>query len=120
MVVVERASQRRLVPMDAERKPASEIGQYVDKRLVGISFSIARGREAEFAETSVVIACLREQIDRCREADHYERLKVWELLLVRGLPNRDVADLLKVSEQAVANHKLFLMNKLKQAAGERS
>ena len=110
------------------RRPAIPLPQQSDDSSAGSSVpqiptrdrgasSIARGHEKEFAEKSVVIACLREQIDHCRETDSYERLKVWELLFVRGLPNRDVADLLKISEQAVANHKLFLMNKLKHAAG---
>ena len=33
-----------------------------------------------------------------------------------GWPNRDVATFLEISEQAVANHKYFVVSKLKAAA----
>jgi RNA polymerase sigma-70 factor (ECF subfamily) len=39
-----------------------------------------------------------------------------ELLFVRGQSNQDVARSLSISEQAVANHKSFVVQKLKAAA----
>ena len=48
-----------------------------------------------------------------------ERLECIELLLVLGSKNKDVAVRLGISEQAVANHKSFVLRKLKESA-ERS
>jgi RNA polymerase sigma-70 factor (ECF subfamily) len=42
----------------------------------------------------------------------FDRLKVLELLLVKGWANRDVAAFLKVSEQQVANYRFAAVKKL--------
>jgi RNA polymerase sigma-70 factor (ECF subfamily) len=39
-----------------------------------------------------------------------------ELIFVLGWPNRDVARRLNLTEQAVANHKFFVLQKLREAA----
>jgi len=39
-----------------------------------------------------------------------------ELIFVLGWANKDVATRLNVTEQAVANHKFFVVSKLKDAA----
>ena len=41
---------------------------------------------------------------------------MYELLFVLGWSNKDVANRMKISEQAVANHKHFVVTKLKEAA----
>lgn len=46
----------------------------------------------------------------------FERLKCVELLFVLGWSNKDVAEKLEISEQSVANHKSFVIQKLKAAA----
>jgi RNA polymerase sigma-70 factor (ECF subfamily) len=60
--------------------------------------------------------CLRQLVQSWFSRGEFERLSCLELLFVRGLPNRDVAQLLAISEQAVANHKQFAVQKLKAAA----
>ena len=78
--------------------------------------SIARSREHRETEELVLADCLRKQIEAWRRGGELERLKCLELLLVRGLANKDVAAQLGISEQAVANHKQFLVSKLREAA----
>ena len=47
-----------------------------------------------------------------QDAGDYLRIKVLELLFVKGWANRDVATLLKVSEQQVANYRFAAVKKL--------
>ena len=78
--------------------------------------SMARSAEGRTAERHVIAECLRELILSWKSRGEWERLKVIELLLVAGLPNKDVAERLGLSQQAVANHKQFVVTKLKEAA----
>lgn len=78
--------------------------------------SIARSREHRETEELVLADCMRKQIEAWRHSGELERLKCLELLLVRGLANKEVAAQLGISEQTVANHKQFLVGKLRAAA----
>lgn len=78
--------------------------------------SIARSREHRETEELVLARCLAQQIETWRTGSDLERLKCLELLLVRGLANKEVAVQIGISEQAVANHKQFLIGKLREAA----
>ncbi len=90
-----------------------------DYDLVGrerVASSIARSVERKTGEEDVIANCLDELVLQWMQGGEYERLKCIELLLVRGLQNKEVAELLNISEQAVANHKYFAVSKLKDAA----
>ena len=52
------------------------------------------------------------------EEGQLERLECLELLLVLGWRNKDVATHMGITEQTVANHKSFVLRKLKTAASE--
>jgi len=78
--------------------------------------SIARSREHRETEELVLADCLRKQIESWRRGGELERLQCLELLLVRGLANKEVSRQLGLSEQTVANHKQFLVAKLREAA----
>lgn len=80
-----------------------------------VASSLARSHERKTAEEGVVAECLSELIARWKERGEWERLKCLELLLVRGRPNKEVAQRLGITEQAVANHKHFVIAKLKEA-----
>ncbi len=80
-----------------------------------VASSLARSRERKSGEESVVADCLRGLIGQWIRGGEFERLKCLELLLVQGRPNKDVAARLGISEQAVANHKHFVVSKLKDA-----
>ncbi len=78
--------------------------------------SLVRSQERRATEEAVLAACLQEWILRWQERGEWERLKCVELLFVRGWSNKDVAGRLGISEQAVANHKHFVLDKLRTAA----
>jgi RNA polymerase sigma-70 factor (ECF subfamily) len=76
--------------------------------------SLARSRERKELESQAVGRCLGQMICQWREKGDYLRLKVLEMLLVKGWANRDVAAFLKVSEQQVANYRFAAVKKLSE------
>lgn len=80
--------------------------------------SLMRSRERIQSEEEVIEQTLRELVSGWKRAEEWERLECLELLFVLGWKNKDVAGRLNISEQAVANHKAFVMQKLKDAIGQ--
>jgi RNA polymerase sigma-70 factor (ECF subfamily) len=78
--------------------------------------SLARSREHRVGEQKVLSDCLRDLIHSWFSRGEFERLECVELLFVLGWSNKDVAAKLGLSEQSVANHKSFAVQKLKGAA----
>ena len=78
--------------------------------------SMMRSHEKSFAESAVVEACMASLIDEFKKTGAWERLQCVELIFVLGWANKDVASRLSITEQAVANHKFFVVAKLKDAA----
>jgi RNA polymerase sigma-70 factor, ECF subfamily len=78
--------------------------------------SLAQSMERRVAREAVLQLCLQDWITQWMSRGEYERLKCVELLFVVGLPNQETARRLAISEQAVANHKAFIVQKLKDAA----
>ena len=78
--------------------------------------SMARSAERRVIEERVLGECLRGLIQSWYSRGEFERLQCIELLFVVGWSNKDVASRLSLSEQAVANHKSFALQKLKAAA----
>ncbi|HEV3115763.1 MAG TPA: sigma-70 family RNA polymerase sigma factor [Gemmataceae bacterium] len=76
--------------------------------------SMARSQERRQLESEAIIKCLGQMICQWRERGDYLRLKVMELLLVKGWANRDVAAFLKISEQQVANFRFAAVKKLSE------
>jgi RNA polymerase sigma-70 factor (ECF subfamily) len=82
--------------------------------------SMARSHERRELETEAITRCLGRMIRQWQEKGEITRVKVMELLLVRGWANRDVAAFLKITEQQVANYRFAAVKKLTeqiQAAG---
>ena len=77
--------------------------------------SLMRSREDRSVEQYVVRQCLADQIESWFQNGEYERLMCAELLFVLGWRNKDVAEELSISEQAVANHKFAIVARLKDA-----
>ena len=75
--------------------------------------SLARSGEQRVAQQQVLSQCLRGLIQSWLSRGEFERLECVELLFVLGYSNREVALKLRLSEQAVANHKDFVIRKLK-------
>ncbi len=78
--------------------------------------SIARSQEQRGGEADLLAQALQSLIAGWHERGEYERLKCAELLFVQGRANQDVAAELGITEQAVSNHKYFIVSKLKNAA----
>ena len=64
----------------------------------------------------MIESCLRDLIQDFKATGAWERLHCVELIFVLGWANKDVAASLNLTEQAVANHKFFVVTKLKDAA----
>jgi RNA polymerase sigma-70 factor (ECF subfamily) len=94
----------------------SESGAGVPAARTRRASSLARSGERRTVEQKVIGNCLGELITSWQANGEYERLRCMELLLVLGWQNKSVAERLGISEQAVANHKHFVVAKLKDAA----
>lgn len=70
-----------------------------------VASSIARSVERKRIEATAVRDAIAEQIERWKTGDGWTKLKCIELLFVRGVPNKEVAQQLDLSEQQVANYK---------------
>jgi RNA polymerase sigma-70 factor (ECF subfamily) len=77
--------------------------------------SMARSGERRGLEDSALAAALSDQIAHWRRRGQWERLKCAELLLVRGLGNKEAAARLGISQQTVANYKSELIDRLRAA-----
>jgi len=78
-----------------------------------VASSLARSRERRTIEEHVLREGLEKLITQWLGAGEFERLKCIEMLFVLGWPNKEAARQLGISEQAVANHKHFVLAKLK-------
>jgi RNA polymerase sigma-70 factor (ECF subfamily) len=74
--------------------------------------SLARSQERRDLESAAIVRCLGQILRQWQERSDYLRVKVLELLWVRGWANRDVAAFLKISEQQVANYRFAAVRKL--------
>ena len=99
-----------LMPADSDVGPREPVGR------ARVASSIMRSRERRGSEDTVIRECLAELIQGWRHKRQFERLQCIELLLVLGWANKAVAARLGITEQAVANHKHFVVSKLKDAA----
>jgi RNA polymerase sigma-70 factor (ECF subfamily) len=74
--------------------------------------SVARRDERKEMEDQAIARCLGQLLRQLQDKGDWERIKVLELLWQKGLANRDVAALLKISEQQVANIRFAAVKKL--------
>ncbi len=70
-----------------------------------VASSIARSVERKRLEGNVINQAIAEQIDRWKQGGQWNKLKAIELIFVRGLANKKVAEMLGQSEQQIANFK---------------
>ena len=78
--------------------------------------SLVRSGERRSIENTIVADCLQDLIDNWKQQGEFQRLMCLELLFVLGWSNKQAAQRLGISEQSVANHKHFVVTKLKEAA----
>ena len=77
--------------------------------------SMFRSAERQTTENAALANALQRLISQWWERGEFERLKCIELLFVLGWKNKDVAEQLGLTEQDVANHKHFVVVKLRES-----
>jgi RNA polymerase sigma-70 factor (ECF subfamily) len=82
-----------------------------------VASSIARSVERKHIEEAAVRDAIAEQIQRWKSGDGWTKLKCIELLFVRGMANKEVAELLELTEQQVANYKSDFQIRLRSIIG---
>jgi RNA polymerase sigma-70 factor, ECF subfamily len=76
--------------------------------------SRVRKDERQELESAALARCLGQMLLDWQQRGEFVRLKVLELLWVRGWANRDVAAFLQISEQQVANYRFAAVKKLSE------
>src|SRR5262249_50435128 len=76
--------------------------------------SLARSEERRQLESEAISRALAARIRHWQERGDLVRVKVLELLWVKGWANRDVASFLNISEQQVANYRFAAVKKLSE------
>jgi RNA polymerase sigma-70 factor (ECF subfamily) len=74
--------------------------------------SLARSAERLELEAEAIARGLAQLVRSWQQKGDFLRLRVLELLLVKGWANRDVAKLLDIGEQQVANYRFAALRKL--------
>lgn len=75
---------------------------------------LMRSRERVDSEEEFISGVLKGLIKKWKQEGYFERMKCIELLFVRGWTNKATAQFLMIDEQAVANHKQYVLGKLKR------
>jgi RNA polymerase sigma-70 factor (ECF subfamily) len=74
--------------------------------------SAARSREREDLEHAAIARSLAQVLEAWRQQGEFVRIKVLELLFVKGWANKEAAAFLQISEQQVANIRFAAVKKL--------
>lgn len=75
--------------------------------------SVAQSGERRVLEAAALAQAMTEILDRWREQKDFVKIKCQEMLLVQGLPNKEVAKQLSLTEQQVANQKFEFLARLR-------
>jgi RNA polymerase sigma-70 factor, ECF subfamily len=95
----------------ADESTTEQMGQTPDRKQRKAS-SMARSRERRDQENDCLTRGLRDLIRGYFQKRDYDRVKVLELLFVKGVPNKEIALSLKIAEQTVANYRFAAVRKL--------
>ncbi|TWT99874.1 ECF RNA polymerase sigma factor SigD [Botrimarina colliarenosi] len=76
--------------------------------------TIARSGERRALEAEALAEALAEQVAIWRDRDDWPKIKAMELLFVRGMGNKEVAEAVGLTEQQVANFKFDFLANLKK------
>ena len=79
----------------------------------GVS-SVARGQERRLLESDAIARCLGRLLHKWRDQGDFTRVKVLELLFVKGWANKDVAAFLGMTEQQVGNVRFAAIKKISE------
>lgn len=76
--------------------------------------SIVRSGERRQLEDQALADSIAQQIARWRDSGDWQKLQCMELLFVSGMPNKQVAQQLSLTEQQVANFKYDFIDRLRK------
>jgi RNA polymerase sigma-70 factor, ECF subfamily len=76
--------------------------------------SILRSGERQRLEEQSLVTAVRQVLAGWQRRGDWEKVRCVELLFVRGMPNKEAAARLNISEQAVANYKFEFIAKLRE------
>ncbi len=93
--------------------------QIVSGRARGAS-SIARSGERKRLEERAIVDALANQIQKWQSNGDWVKLKCIELIFVVGKTNKEVAELLEITEQQVANFKFDFLARTKALVGRQA
>jgi RNA polymerase sigma-70 factor, ECF subfamily len=96
--------------LTASDHPSDVLNQQLDSHKA--ASSMARSHERKTLESDAITRFLGQMLQQWQQRGDHARVKVLELLFVKGMANRDVAALLKISEQQVANYRFAAVKKL--------
>ena len=65
-------------------------------------------------ETDVLAEIINQLVQSYKNQQDWLKISTLELLFLRGMKNRDIADKLEISQQVVANTKFEFINKIKK------
>ncbi len=93
--------------------------QIVSTRGRGAS-SIVRSGERKQLEEQAIVTALADQVEKWRARGDWTKLKCIELIFVAGQTNKEVAEMLEITEQQVANFKFDFLARTKALVGRQS
>jgi len=79
--------------------------------------SIVRSGERRGLEEKALAATMSQLADRYKEREEWHKLQCVELLFVRGMGNKKVAEQLGLSQQDVANIKFDFLTRMRKSVG---
>jgi RNA polymerase sigma-70 factor, ECF subfamily len=82
--------------------------------------TIARSGERRRLEEKAILSALAEQIEKWKSKGDWTKLKCVELLFVIGLSNKEVSEILGITEQQVANYKSDFLARTKSLIGRQN
>ena len=106
-----REGRRPAIPLSSSGPDSS--GQWQMMGTDRAASSIARSVERKRLEEEALIEAIEAQVQRWQEKHDWTKLMCIELLIVRGMPNKQVAAELGITEQQVANFKFDFLSRLR-------
>lgn len=115
-----REGRRPALAMSQTGEASSDAAWQVVGRGARPASSIARSGERRGLEEQALVLALGDQIDKWRQRGDWLKLQCIELLFVVGLGNKEVSQLLGISEQQVANFKFDFLARTKSLIGRQN
>jgi RNA polymerase sigma-70 factor (ECF subfamily) len=106
-----RQGRRPSIQMHARHSSAPAVADPVGTDRV--ASSIVRSGERRQMEEFAIREAIAEQVERWKQNGNWDKLKSIELIFVRGVGNKEVAQRLGITEQQVANYKSDFLMRLK-------